>query len=253
MSCPKDTNILVRNELGKLIAPVVKRISKCKGQKSVYPSFTPVIDNISVNSSFFGVYTVVTIQGSNFLPPCNGNTYIKFGPYTNLPIIFYNSFYISFVVPLDAPVGFYTIQAVNVYNDNFSLPVSQSYFGKLNYSNSVPFTINSTIQLLFKLYRLYGSFILTSTYNYKHIITFTGTGSLNFLQPYNKIINFAIVYNDKSVVNGFFSKENKHSLIINKTETSFPPPALFDYPGNSLFISETQNTSSLKAIIYFNN
>ena len=44
MSCPKDTNLTVRDEFGNLIAPIVKRISKCKGRKNVYPSFTPVIN-----------------------------------------------------------------------------------------------------------------------------------------------------------------------------------------------------------------
>ena len=220
-------------------------------RKSVYPSFTPVIDSISIDSSIAGVYTVVYIRGSNFLPLCNGNSYVNFGSYTNLPIIFYNSFYISFVVPLDAPTGFYNIQVVNVYNDNFALPVSQTYSGKLNYSNSVTYTINSFVYLLIKLYELSGSFILTSTYNYKHIITFTGTGSLNFLQPYKKVINFAVIYNGKSVVNGFFSKAS-NSVIINKNETEFPS-ALYNYPGQLVFKSKQQNKSSLSAIIYFND
>ncbi len=220
-------------------------------RKSVYPSFTPVIDSISIDSSIAGVYTVVYIRGSNFLPLCNGNSYVNFGSYTNLPIIFYNSFYISFVVPLDAPTGFYNIQVVNVYNDNFALPVSQTYSGKLNYSNSVTYTINSLAYLLLKLYELSGSFILTSTYNYKHIITFTGTGSLNFLQPYKTVINFAVIYNGKSVVNGFFSKTS-NSVIINKNETEFPS-ALYNYPGQLVFRSKQQNKSSLSAIIYFND
>ena len=65
MSCPKDTNLTVRDEFGNLIAPIVKRISNCNGRKSVYPSFTPVINSISVNSSISGVYTVVYIISIN--------------------------------------------------------------------------------------------------------------------------------------------------------------------------------------------
>ena len=251
MSCPKDTNLTVRDEFGNLIAPIVKRISKCKGRKNVYPSFTPVIDSISVNSSISGVYTVVYISGSNFLPPCNGDTYVNFGTYTYLPITFYSSFNISFIVPLNAPIGFYNIRVVNVYNDNFSLPVSQSYPGIPNYSNSLTYTVNSLSHLLNKLYSLSGSFILTSTYNYRHIITFTGTGNLKFLQFFNKVINFAIIYNGKSVVNGFFSK-SLNSLIINTNETDFPS-ALYNYPGDLVFKSNEQFNSSLSAIIYFNN
>jgi len=141
MSCPKDTNLQVRDEFGNLIAPIVKRISKCKGRKSFYPSFTPVINSISVNTSIVGVYTVVYITGSNFLPPCNGDTYVNFGPYTNIPITFFSSFNISFVVPLNAPIGLYNIRVVNIYNDNFSLPVSQSNPGIPNYSNAVSYLI----------------------------------------------------------------------------------------------------------------
>ena len=88
MSCPKDTNLQVRDQFGNLIAPIVQRISKCKGKKSFYPSFTPVIDSISVTSSVAGVYTFVQITGSNFLPPCNGNTYVNFGSFTQIPITF---------------------------------------------------------------------------------------------------------------------------------------------------------------------
>ena len=133
MSCPKDTNIITRDELGNIIAPIVQRISKCKGRKSVYPSFTPVIDSLSSTASVAGYYTVVTIQGSNFLPPCNGETYVNFGTYKQIPIIFYSSFTISFVVPLAAIGGIYNIRVVNIYNDNFSLPVNQSYPGIPNY------------------------------------------------------------------------------------------------------------------------
>lgn len=141
MSCPKDTNLTVRDEFGNLIAPIVKRISKCKGRKNVYPSFTPVINSISVTFSIAGIYTVVYISGSNFLPTSNGDTYVNFGSYTHLPIIFYSSFNISFIVPLNVPIGVYNITVVNVYNDNFSLPVKQSYPGIPNYSNSISYTI----------------------------------------------------------------------------------------------------------------
>jgi hypothetical protein len=251
MSCPKDTNLTVRDEFGNLIAPIVKRISNCNGRKSVYPSFTPVINSISVNSSISGVYTVVYISGSNFLPPSNGDTYVNFGSYTHLPIIFYSSFNISFIVPLNVSIGFYNIRVVNVYNDNFSLPVSQSYSGIPNYSNSLTYTVNTLSNLLNKLYALSGSFKLTSTYNYRHIITFTGTGNLKFLKFYNKIINFAVIYNGKSVVSGFFSK-SMNSLIINKNETDFPS-ALYNYPGDLVFKSNEESSSSLSAIFYFNN
>jgi hypothetical protein len=172
MSCPKDTNVLVRDEFGKLIAPIVKRISKCKGQKSVYPSFTPIINSLSVTSCIAGVYTVVTINGSNFMPQCNGETYVNFGQYSNLPIIFYNSTTISFVVPLNAIGGTYNVRVVNIYNNNFSLPVNQSYPGIPNYSNPVIFTIYNNIN-----YSVTGSYSISSDSSYNTIIDFTGNGT----------------------------------------------------------------------------
>ena len=108
MSCPKDTNLTVRDEFGNIIAPIVKRISKCKGKKSFYPSFTPIINSLSVTSNAVGMYTVIYISGSNFLPPCNGNTYVNFGPYTNIPITFFSSFNIL------ALVGFKGVRSVRI-------------------------------------------------------------------------------------------------------------------------------------------
>jgi uncharacterized protein (TIGR03437 family) len=84
---------------------------------------------------------MVYIDGSNFFPPTNGITYVNFGNYTNLPVIFYSSFNISFVVPLNAGAGNYTVTVVNIYNGNFSLQVNTSYPGIPNYSNSVVYTL----------------------------------------------------------------------------------------------------------------
>ena len=188
MSCPKDTNFKVRDEFGNIISPIVKRTSKCKGRKSFYPSFTPVINSLSVTSSIIGVYTVVYINGSNFLPPCNGDTYVNFGSFTHLPITFYSSFNISFIIPLNAISGFYDVRVVNTYNDNFSLPVGQSNPGIPNYSNSIPFKINNIS------YSLFGSYTVSSDSSYNTIINFTGNGIFTILQNSNLIsINYIAV------------------------------------------------------------
>lgn len=258
MSCPKDTNLTIKDEFGNLIAPIVKRISKCKGRLKQYPSFTPIINNISVNISISSVYTVVYISGANFLPPCNGNTYVNFGSYTNLPIVFYNSSFISFVVPLNVPAGYYNIQVVNVYNDNFALPVAQSYPGIPNYSNSITYLIisllnkNGLTSLLLKLYSLSGSFILSKTNNYENIITFTGDGNLNFLQQYNKNINFVITMNGKSITEGIINKGN-NNVTINENTIKNMPFNLYDYPGQIIFKSKSQISNSLNIIFYFNS
>ena len=117
--------------------------------KGFYPSFTPTINSISVTSSVSGAYSLVYIDGTNFLPPCYGTTYVNFisttsvpyGIYTNLSITFYSPFNISFVVPINAPAATYNITVVNVYNGNFSPSVNQSYAGNEVYSTSITYTI----------------------------------------------------------------------------------------------------------------
>lgn len=112
----------------------------CRLHKSLLPSFTPVISNLSVTSSAAGQYSLVYINGSNFFP--NGITYVNFGPYKNIPIVYYSSFNISFVVPLNAAAGNYNVVVVNIYNGQFSVAVKYSYSGNLN--NSIPVTYTLT-------------------------------------------------------------------------------------------------------------
>jgi hypothetical protein len=114
---------------------------KCRKLKGFYPTFTPTVTYISITSSVAGQYALVYINGSNFLPPCYGLTYVNFGYFTNLPITFYSPTNLSFVVPLNAPPGNYNVVAVNIYNGNFSPGVNQSYAGNMNISNSITYTI----------------------------------------------------------------------------------------------------------------
>lgn len=105
-----------------------------------YPSFTPELYALSKNSSNVKTYSLIYITGSNFLP--NGTTFVKFGSFGFLPITYYSSFNMSFVVPLNAVVGNYNVQVVNLYNGNFSPSINQSYPGNLNFSNSITYTIS---------------------------------------------------------------------------------------------------------------
>jgi hypothetical protein len=138
MSCAKNPNIRPVDANGNYIIP--KNIRK-KRYENFYPSFNPVINDLSVNTSTAGLYSVVYIDGSNFFPPSNGITYVNFGNFTNLPITFYSSFNISFVVPLNATAGNYNVTVVNIYNGNFSQQVNTSYPGIPNYSNSLVYTL----------------------------------------------------------------------------------------------------------------
>jgi len=111
----------------------------CRLYKPFLPSFTPVINTISVTTSVSGQYSLVYINGSNFLP--NAVTYVNFGDYSQLSITYYSSFNISFVVPKNAPAGIYDIVVVNLYNGQLSPAVKYSYSGVLNYSKPVSYTL----------------------------------------------------------------------------------------------------------------
>jgi len=149
-----------------------------------YPNFSPAISSLSVYSSSSGVYSLVYITGANFLPPSYGTTYVNFGSYTKLPITFYSSNNISFVVPLGALPGIYNVKVVNIYNGNFSPAVNQSYPGNQNNSNElsyqiIGYAINS------------GTYSITSNSQYNTIITFTANSSITFYRNY--AINYIVV------------------------------------------------------------
>ena len=120
--------------------PIIPTSSRsCRKFNGFYPSFTPLLTGLSVNSSPSGKYSLVYITGTNFLP--NGVTFIKFGNMGYIPVTYYSSFNLSFVVPLNAAPGNYAVQVVNLYNSNFSPSVNESYTGNLNYSTSTNYTI----------------------------------------------------------------------------------------------------------------
>jgi hypothetical protein len=117
----------------------------CKQSTGFYPSFTPAIYSLSQNISAHDTYSLVYINGNNFQSPSIATTYINFtnalNSYTRLPITFFSSSYISFVVPNAAPAGTYSVEAVNIYNGNFSPQVNNAYPGILNYSNPVNYVL----------------------------------------------------------------------------------------------------------------
>ena len=113
---------------------------KCrKYNNAFFPSFTPELLSLSVITSISGVYSLVYVYGSNFLP--NGTTFIQFGKLGFIPVTYYSSFELSFVVPLNALAGDYPVKVVNLYNGNFSPQINQSYAGNLNFSQPINYTI----------------------------------------------------------------------------------------------------------------
>ena len=114
-------------------------LTTCRLYKSFLPSFAPVIHSLSVTTSPAGQYSFVYISGQNFFQ--NGITYVNFGSYTNIPITYYSSFNISFVVPLNATMGNYNVAVVNIYNGQYSPAVQYTYPGNLNYSTHIVYTL----------------------------------------------------------------------------------------------------------------
>ena len=147
-SCPGDktvtntdsNNLNNRAQYTSNLSATNPYYAKCN-TKSSYPSYVPVIDSLSVTTSLVGTYSLVYISGNNFQPPAIGTTYVNFGTYTKLPITYFSTTSISFVVPINAVVGNYSVIVVNVYNGNFSAPVNNTYPGVLNYSNPVVYTL----------------------------------------------------------------------------------------------------------------
>lgn len=110
--------------------------------KEFFPNFKPIIRSFSTYTSETGVYTVVNVLGQNFLPPSYGETYVNFGStFTEQQITFYNSFNISFVVPLNAVPDEYVVTIVNIYNCNFSPQINQTFPGSKNVSEPVTYLI----------------------------------------------------------------------------------------------------------------
>ena len=111
----------------------------CRKSVPLIPDVTPIISNLSVDSSTEGLYTVVTIYGNNFsLYGITGISVVDFVStskkqiFQNLPVSFYSSQQISFSVPLNALPDNYSITVVNK-----QYPISLT-------SNSVNYTIVSS-------------------------------------------------------------------------------------------------------------
>lgn len=100
-----------------------------------YPDTSPVINELSTYSSEQGKYKLVYISGNNFsLEGKTGYSTVTIGTFTNLPVVFYSSQYISFQVPIIIAPGVYSVTVVN----NSQNPL---------YSNSVNYTIEVSSQI----------------------------------------------------------------------------------------------------------
>jgi hypothetical protein len=108
---------------------------KCRKFEYKYPDTSPVIYSLSVTSSVLGEYTVCYINGLNFSKSTTtGNSTVTFGDIANIPVIFYSSLNLSFVVPNSINLVAGTTYLVQVVNNN--------YFPSTTYSNKVEYYLS---------------------------------------------------------------------------------------------------------------
>ena len=100
--------------------------------KYSYPNTSPIIYSLSITESVLGDYSICYITGLNFSKSnTTGNSSVTFGNITNIPVTFFSSLNISFVVPfLHLTPNTYTVQVVN-----------NNYFPSTTYSNKVDYTL----------------------------------------------------------------------------------------------------------------
>jgi hypothetical protein len=112
-----------------------------------YPSQVPVIYGLSAYESNVGTYTQVFVTGLNFVYGPN-NTIVYFtstttGEVTSIPVSYFSSSGISFVVPTTLSAGTYTA-AVGVKSSiGGKMPGAGATITTLLFSNTVLYTIQS--------------------------------------------------------------------------------------------------------------
>lgn len=105
---------------------------KCRKFEYKYPDISPEIYKLHPAESILTNYTVCYILGSNFSKSnTTGNSTVTFGNITNIPVTFYSSLNISFVVPNNLATGTYAVQVVN-----------NNYFPSTLYSNMIDYVLN---------------------------------------------------------------------------------------------------------------
>jgi len=87
---------------------------KARKYKYMYPNTSPIIYSLTPSESLLSDYTVCHIKGINFSKSnTTGNSTVTFGDIKNIPVTFYSSMNVSFVVPNNLTFGTYSVQVVN--------------------------------------------------------------------------------------------------------------------------------------------
>lgn len=233
MSCARNINF--KNEDGSIPTTIIT--TRCRKYKKKIPTFKPIISSLSSTSSGYNENSVIQVNGFNFFPSAYGTTYIQFGNY-KIPIVFYNSFSISFFIPLRVKPGTYNLQVVNIYNNNLSSSINQSYSGNLNYSNTIFFKIYT--------YKIIGTYYVTSNPEYNTIITFTENSTITFY--FNYLVQYIIVGSEEILI-GAINLFEKNTYIITCKDSENNATII----GNNVNIfAKKKNDDNCRISLYFN-
>jgi hypothetical protein len=109
----------------------VRSSVNCRKIEMNSPNIIPVILQIIPEQSILGNYVVAHIIGYNFsLGGPLGYSTVTFGNITNIPVTFFSSLNISFVIPV-----------INVTNGIYQVEVVNNRYPTALHSNQVPYTL----------------------------------------------------------------------------------------------------------------
>lgn len=178
----------IRNPIVDLaVRPVNTQQITCRKYKGFLPNITPALLSLSSSVSAPGVYALVYLSGQNFTPY---NISVTFGSIQQIPIIYYSSFSISFVVPLNVSEGNYSVQVVENNANNL--------FPGLLYSNTLQYTIQN--------YTIQGNYSVSDNETFNTILGFSNNTTIVFYNTFNGVWNISgtasVVANGQPVVAG---------------------------------------------------
>jgi len=199
--------------------------SSVKGRKYKYnyPNTSPVMYSLSPTESLLSNYTVCYINGLNFSKSnTTGNSTVTFGDITNIPVIFYSSLNISFVVPNNLVAGTYKVQVVN---NNYFPSTLYSNVLEYNYiSYPIIYSLSSSTSVLgFKtICYINGlNFSKNETSGYS-TVTFGGITNIPVIFYNPSYIYFEVPINNISIGTynvQVFNNANSYSNTVNYTLT----------------------------------
>jgi hypothetical protein len=180
----------IRNPIVDLaVRPINTKQPKCRKYKGFLPNITPALFSLSSNISAPGVYALVYINGQNFTPY---NISVTFGTIQNIPIVYYSSFSISFVVPLNLSEGNYSVQVVENNANNL--------FPGLLYSNKLQYTVQN--------YVIQGNYSVSASDIFNTILSFLTDSTIVFYNTFNGVWSIngtaTVVANGQPLVSGSY-------------------------------------------------